>query len=92
MQIDEKQTHPIYSRNVIDFLTVAAEYCSFLESCDKESDKNFIDKITKILPLLYLKVSLLPKFELMSDEMIRQFVSEDDYEYIKELITKKTAQ
>ena len=60
---------PIYSRNVIDFLTVAAEYCSFLESCDKESDKNFIDKITKILPLLYLKVSLLPKLDRQSTRL-----------------------
>ncbi len=80
-----KQTseHPVYSKNVIEFVTVAAEYCSFLENSNQQDTKSFLEKMTKIIPLLYLKTSLLPAFDAMLEEEIQQFVSEDEYEFVR---------
>ena len=80
-----KQTsqHPVYSKNVIEFVTVAAEYCSFLENSNQQDIKSFIEKMTKIIPLLYLKTLLLPSFDADLEETIEQFVSEEEYEFIR---------
>ncbi len=80
-----KQTpeHPVYSKNVIEFITVSAEYCSFLENSNQQDRRSFIEKMTKIIPLLYLKTSLLPAFDRMLDEAIQQFVSENEYEFVR---------
>ena len=82
----EEIKHPVYSKNVIEFVTVAAEYCLFLENTVQEDVKSFIDKITKILPLLYLKTSLLPSFEPALDDTFDQFISEEEYNIIRRQI------
>ena len=82
-----KSQHPVYSKNVIEFVTVAAEYCSFLENSNQQDAKSFIEKMTKIIPLLYLKTSLLPSFHAALEEVIEQFVSEEEYEFIRQQIT-----
>jgi len=90
-----KQTseHPVYSKNVIEFVTVAAEYCSFLENSNQQDTKSFLEKMTKIIPLLYLKTSLLPVFDAMlEDETIQQFVTEDEYEFVRGQITSTVGQ
>jgi len=81
----EKSQHPVYSKNVIEFVTVAAEYCSFLENSNQQDTKSFIEKMTKIIPLLYLKASLLPSFKTtLEEEVIEQFVTEEEYEFIRQ--------
>ena len=77
----ESQT--IFDKNVIEFVTVAAEYCAFLERPELASRKDFVDKILKILPLLYFKTSLLPKFKEINDEALENYVTEDQYESIR---------
>ena len=49
----------IYSKNIIEFVTVSAEYCAFIERVPELEKEEFLDKIIKILPLLYLKATLL---------------------------------
>jgi hypothetical protein len=70
----------IYERNTIEFVTVALEYCSFLEAVKTYSLFDFVDKATKILPLLYLKASLLS--DTPSDDEIEPAceVTEEMYE------------
>lgn len=84
--MERVEQHPIYSNKVIEFVTVAAEYCSFMEKCEGAGVKMFIDKMTKLLPLLYLKTSLLPDLEEESMEEMRQFVTEEEYEYTQEQV------
>ena len=43
----------IYSKNIIEFVTVSAEYCAFIERVPELEKEEFLDKIIKILPLLY---------------------------------------
>ena len=79
----------VYSKNVIEFTTVALEYCNFVESVDHHSRKDFISKIQKIFPLLYLKASLLPATDDENDEIHEKFVTEDDYNFVLKKILAK---
>ena len=79
----KKESQAIFDKNVIEFVTVAAEYCAFLERQDLMTRTEFVDKVLKILPLLYLKASLLPKFEQLNDEVLESYVTEDQYESIR---------
>ncbi|MBI5539050.1 MAG: DUF5063 domain-containing protein [Bacteroidia bacterium] len=69
----------IYSRNVVEFATVAREYCAFLENVKTHSRKSFISASQKLLPLLYYKTSILPETEPLFDEGNEKFVTEDFY-------------
>ncbi len=84
--------HPVYDKNTIEFVTVAAEYCAFLESCRRYNSKSFFDKSVKLLSLLYLKTSLLPNLEDSSFSDLQQFVTEASYENIRQNITCLTGQ
>ena len=79
----KKESQTIFDKNVIEFVTVAAEYCAFLERPELTTRSEFVDKILKILPLLYLKASLLPDFQQLNDEALESFVTEDQYEGIR---------
>ena len=79
----KKESQTIFDKNVIEFVTVAAEYCAFLERQELISRSEFVDKVLKILPLLYLKASLLPKTQQLGDEMLESYVTEDQYEGIR---------
>ena len=49
-----KQTSQvIFERNSVEFVTVAAEFCAFVERCEGMKRAEFVDTLLKILPLLY---------------------------------------
>ena len=79
----KKEENPIYARNTLEFVTVALEYCSFVEGASRNGAYDFVDKATKILPLLYLKAALLP--EVGSDDIYEPefHVTEDMYEAVR---------
>lgn len=72
----------VFSKNVVEFVTVGVQYCSFLESFEDQSQAGLTDKLTKLLPLLYLKASLLPDVEIEYEIYPEVTVTEDDYNYI----------
>ena len=79
----EKESQTIFEKNVIEFVTVAAEFCAFLERAEHMKRKAFVDTSLKILPLLYLKASLLPKCETIGDEAPETYVTEEIYESLR---------
>lgn len=81
---EELPDHVVYSPPVIDFVTVVAETCLFLENASEGGRDEFIDKSVKILPLLYLKTSLLKVPEPVFGDGAERFVTEDDYLFVKE--------
>lgn len=83
MEIENLPDHIIYSPPVIEFVTVAAETCLFLEHAAEHSSEEFVSKAVKILPLLYLKSSLLEIPERVYDGLTERFVTEDDYLDVK---------
>lgn len=78
----EKNTKIIFDKNTVEFVTVAAEFCGFLERTPQISRRSFVDKSLKLLPLLYLKASLLPQGERMDEFDPELFVTEGDYQRI----------
>lgn len=73
-------THQIvYSKNVIEFVTVANEFCASVENASYISPQENLQKLQKLLPLLYIKVAVLPKVESVLDEELEKYVSELDY-------------
>jgi hypothetical protein len=74
----------VYSKNVVEFVTVASEYCSSVENVAKiQADANLL-KMQKLLPLLYLKSTMLPKTERVLDEDLEKYISELDYNVLQE--------
>lgn len=79
----KKESQVIFDRNVVEFVTVAAEFCKFLEQAEEIKRSDFVGTSLKILPLLYLKASLLPSCKPMGDESLETYVTEDSYEVLR---------
>lgn len=79
---------PIYSKQTVEFVTVGAEYCAFIEKAGELERVEFVDKSVKLLPLLYLKAVLLPETTYELDEPAELFVTEEMYEYIRGNISR----
>ena len=73
----------VFSRNTVEFVTVAAEFCAYIERTNEHDRKDFVDTLLKLLPLLYIKAQMLPDEEKISDEEQQDFVSEDSYEIVR---------
>ena len=73
----------VFSRNTVEFVTVAAEFCAYLERTNEFTRKEFVGTLLKLLPLLYIKAQMLPTDEKNNDEDMEQFVTEDSYEVLR---------
>lgn len=76
------ETSTISSKNVTEMLTVANEYCHFLEKAHQYEIKDILNYLQKILSLLYLKGSLLPNTEVKMTEANERFVTAENYEIL----------
>ena len=75
---------PIYDKNTLEFVTVALEFCALIEKAPEHTLFSFTDKAVKILPLLYVKATLLPELEEPEEECeLDNFITEDTYEAIR---------
>lgn len=79
----KKDNPVIFSRDVVEFVTVAAEFCKLVEQAEETPRRTLIDTSVKLLPLLYLKANLLPPCELLGDEMPETYVTEETYEVVR---------
>ena len=73
----------VFQRNTVEFVTVAAEFCAYIERVNEHTRKDFVGTMLKILPLLYLKAQMLPQEERMGDSDLEDFVTEDSYEVLR---------
>ncbi|MBR0047171.1 MAG: DUF5063 domain-containing protein [Bacteroidaceae bacterium] len=80
----QKDKSPVYSRDVMELVTVAVEYCAFLEQTEGKARMDFVDTMMKLLPLLYLKAVLLPKYEILDNGYFPEdFVTEENYNIVR---------
>lgn len=79
----EESTDIVFRRNTVEFVTVAAEFCAYVERSNEHTRKEFVSTMLKILPLLYLKAQMLPTDERASDDDLEDFVTEDSYEVLR---------
>ena len=85
---EELYNDPIYSKNVLEFIRVAHEYCLFIEKAEV-SKEELLEFFQRIGPLLYLKGALLPEIEVTSEDANERFVTEEEYESIFNSIRSK---
>ncbi len=86
----EKYTdHPALSRQVIEMITVAHEYCLFIEESEKRTAEEIYAFFQKIAPLLYLKGALLPSDIEADVEFAERFVTEEQWEGIFKVLRGK---
>ena len=78
-----KESQVIFDRNVIEFVTVAAEFCKYMEQAEGTRRPTFVDTTLKVLPLLYLKATLLPTCETMGEDLPEHYVTEETYEVLR---------
>jgi hypothetical protein len=69
----------VYSKNVVEFVTVANEYCRMIERVSAAEPDHLLSTAQKLLPLVYLKASLLPKAEKCLDDEIEKYLNEYEY-------------
>ena len=86
MDIDNLPDHLVYSPQVIDFVTVAAETCLLLEHAGEQSYEGFVEKNLQLLSMLYLKSVLLAVPERVFDDPTERFVTEADYNEVKDSV------
>ena len=73
----------VFSKYTIDFTRVALEFCVFVEKVKESDKKTFIDNMTKVLPLLYLKVSIIPEIPENYDSDLETKVDEQLYSEVE---------
>lgn len=69
----------VLSKYTEDFVRVALEFCILIEKVKPEEKQTFLGNILKILPLLYLKISVIPPVEEYYDSDLESKVNEDLY-------------
>ena len=79
----KKESQVIFDRNVAEFVTVAAEFCNYLEQAETIKRATFVDTTLKILPLLYLKAAMLPECHTIGEELPEKYVTEETYEVLR---------
>ena len=82
-------THYVYQEPAIEFVTVAVQLCLYLEQAAEHEKADFIEKMLCLLPLLYLKARLLPKAAEEMDGYPERFVTEQEYEDLRQLIAQQ---
>lgn len=75
----EEKSEIAYHKNVIEFVAVAAELCHFLEDEAEISRKEWVERMLRLLPLLYVKTLMLPQASMLNEEVPPTFVREEDY-------------
>ena len=85
----EFQNHPVYSKNVLEMLTVANDYCLTLSKLENTTMVNLIDYLQKVCPLLYLKCSLLPDLEVQNPDANERFFTEEEWETLFNTLRNK---
>jgi hypothetical protein len=78
--MENGDTHSfVYSKNVIEFVTVANEYCASVENAAAFPARENLEKLQKLLPLLYIKAAVLPQVERLLEEDLEKYITELDY-------------
>jgi hypothetical protein len=75
----DTNSESVYSRNVIEFVAVANEFCKYAEHASELKGDELLRILQRILPLMYLKASLLPKLDPVFEDGNEKFVTESDW-------------
>lgn len=85
--MQQNEDSPLYTKDVVEFVTVAKEYCVQLEQAKDQKQKSFMERMSKIAPLLYLKASMLPDLYTGFGDDLESFVTEEEYESVRQSLS-----
>lgn len=85
----EMKSSIVFDKNVVEFVTVSAEYCSFMEQAEQKEPGEFVYVLPRILSLLYLKALMLPETEPDYEINLEEWVTEQDYDALRSVIASK---
>ncbi len=85
----DTKTDPLFSRNVIEFVAVANEFCKYTEHASELKGDELLKIFQRILPFMYIKASLLPQLEPFFEEGNEKFVTEADWVRIHDVLRTK---
>ncbi len=80
---------PVYSRNVVEFVAVANEFCKYAERSAELKGDELLKILQRILPMMYIKASLLPATEPFFEDGNEKFVAESDWVRIHSALREK---
>lgn len=86
--MDQIPDHPVYSKNVLEMLTVSNDFIMTLKKVETIERKKLIEYLTKVSPLLYLKGALLPEVTVKSPDMNERFYTEEEWEILFNTLRK----
>ncbi len=72
----------IYRRDILDFVTVATEFCKQVEQCSGSERGEFTAVMQRLLPMVYLKAAFIDEIE-EGVGYVDAVVTESDYEYVR---------
>ena len=78
----------LFGKEVIEFVTVALEYCSLMEKAGEAEAKELVDKCSKLLPLLYLKTVLIPVEPDEDGWDLEESVTEEGYNFLLDRLSE----
>ncbi len=81
----------LYSPTVLDFVRVGTEYCRCLEHCGEMDRASFCHTMRALLPMVYLKATMMPEVQ-ETDGWNEPQLTEEDYEYIRQSVARLMAE
>ncbi len=79
----------IYSDEVIAFTTLANEYCRYIDGIALYSQCDFVDKMHRLLPLIYVKTLSIPSVEPVDPDFIEKSVTQEEWETVQQAVHQK---
>ena len=77
----------LYSQPVLDFITISTEFCKYLEQGEGKDIYDFTHVMRGLLPMLYLKATLLgnvPEVAGWNEEKL----TEEDYNFVRSTVAR----
>jgi hypothetical protein len=83
------ENDPVLTRPILEFITVSNEFCQFTAKAESYSKEDLVDYYRRILPLLYLKGSLVQPVEPSDPESAELFFTEEEWELLFNTLRNK---
>jgi hypothetical protein len=77
------------SKPILELVTVANEYCYYLDNVENKSKAGILEFMNRILPLLYLKGSLVPDIDVKNPDANERFVTQEQWEEVFNMLREK---
>jgi len=78
----EPEQNLLKSKQVLEMITIANDFTLFVEKADEYPRDQVLTYLQRILPVIYLKASLLPEIVVTDEDAIEHYVTEEQWETV----------